>query len=332
MNSRIDFFGIGAARCGTTWLHECLKEHPGINLPTKKEQHFFDNDAAYRKGIEYYERNFIDTDGKLVQGEITPRYLLYGNALLRIRQHYPEAKIIVILRDPVERAFSQYKYFRFNKKKEDKKDFLTALESDFREDYIGKSLYYPQLKRVYEIFDRQKVLVIFTADISRDPSGLIRRVYEFLGVSTDYSPRYIDKKINSSQDGYFDPPVFWARFNKLLAYRTREVGGEVYTRSLINNRVLDYLLKSRLVVYAVNRINQLLDRLFASREKIRLDRHAKDAVFTKYFREDTQQLEQLLGISLAHWKPADNGGTGRTVSTASPRPAAVATRTGQGMP
>ena len=302
MKRKIDFFGIGAARCGTTWLHECLREHPGIYLPKKKEQHFFDNDASYSRGIDAYESNFADHDSGLVQGEITPRYLLYENALRRIKQHYPDAKIIIILREPVDRAFSQYKYFRFNKKKEDKKDFLAALESDFHEDYIGKSLYYPQLTRVYRIFDPQQVLVIFTSDISENPSGLIRQVYGFLGVSTDYSPAYIDRKINSSQDGYFDPPVFWARFNKLLSYRTRSVGGRIYTRSLVNNRALNYLLTSRLVNYAVNRINRVLDRCLTSRQKISLEKDVRDAVFEKYFSEDTQQLEQLLGISLEHWK------------------------------
>jgi hypothetical protein len=301
MSFTIDFIGIGAARCGTTWLYECLKEHPEIFLPEKKELHFFDDDANYNKGITFYESYFNGNTSSLIQGEITPRYLLYKDSISRIKSHYPDVKLIISLRDPVERAFSQYKYFRFNKKKEDNKDFHEALNGDFREDYIEKSLYYENLQHVYDNFDKDNVLVIFTSDIGQRPDSLVKQVYGFLGVNTDYSPIYIHEKINSSQNGFYDPPVFWARFNKMIYLKTREVSGRVRSESPVKNKILNKFISSRLVIFTADKINKLLDRYLNSRHKIHLDKSVKKAIFEKHFKKDTQKLENLLDISLEHW-------------------------------
>lgn len=282
-------------------MYECLKEHPEIFLPEKKELHFFDDDENYNKGITFYESYFNGNISSLIQGEITPRYLLYKDSISRIKSHYPDVKLIISLRDPVERAFSQYKYFRFNKKKEDNKDFQEALNGDFREDYIEKSLYYENLQHVYDNFDKDNVLVIFTSDIGQRPDSLVKQVYGFLGVNTDYSPIYIHEKINSSQNGFYDPPVFWARLNKMIYLKTREVSGRVHSESPVKNKILNKFISSRLVIFTVDKINKLLDRYLNSRHKIHLDKSIKKAIFEKHFKKDTQKLENLLGISLEHW-------------------------------
>ena len=102
-----DFICIGVQRAGTTWLYECLKEHPEIFVPETKELHFFNDN--YEKGMTFYSDFFNDANStKQVIGELTPNYYHDFTALERISQSLPNVKIIFILREPVARAYSHY--------------------------------------------------------------------------------------------------------------------------------------------------------------------------------------------------------------------------------
>jgi hypothetical protein len=103
-----DFVGIGAQRCGTTWLYEMLKSHPQIRMSTEKELNFFN--VNYHRGIEWYQKFFIGTPSHMICGEYSPRYLANKNTPKRIKQTIPGAKLLVSLRNPVEQVFSRYNY------------------------------------------------------------------------------------------------------------------------------------------------------------------------------------------------------------------------------
>ena len=162
---QLDFIGIGTARSGTTWLYNCLRKHPDIFMPTKKELHFFDCDKQFSKGINYYNNYFVDRKNELIQGEFTPRYILYKESLLRIKNLYPGVKIIISLRDPVDRAWSQYNFFKYNKKKEPSDNFKLALNAFYKEDYLEKSLYHKQLVNVFDLFPKKNIHIIIADEI-----------------------------------------------------------------------------------------------------------------------------------------------------------------------
>jgi len=106
-----DFFIIGAAKAGTTSIHSILSQHPGVFMPDKKEPEFFARDELYAQGIEVYSELFADAEADQILGEASTIYSLrrfFPNTAKRIAQHCPHAKIIYILRDPVERAYSYY--------------------------------------------------------------------------------------------------------------------------------------------------------------------------------------------------------------------------------
>lgn len=106
-----NFLIVGAQKCGTTSLHEYLYQHPQIYLPEGKETKFFAEDARYSKGITYYEDVCFSTySGESAVGEVDPDYMYFEQALERIAEHLDlrTTKLIFVLRNPVDRAFSHY--------------------------------------------------------------------------------------------------------------------------------------------------------------------------------------------------------------------------------
>ena len=105
-----DFLGVGTQKGGTTYLYELLKRHPQVFLAEPKEQHFFS--LHWQRGADWYRRQFASAAESQICGEITPYYLFHPEAPARIQSLLPNVKLIVLLRDPVERALSQYFHSR----------------------------------------------------------------------------------------------------------------------------------------------------------------------------------------------------------------------------
>jgi len=184
------FICVGAQRAGTTWLYHCLKEHPEIYMPAHKELRFFNYN--YDEGIESYSRNFDDAGEREVIGEITPDYYRQQYALLRIKEHIPEVKLIFILRNPIDRAFSQYQLYCGTEYK----------EMSFRETYsthpdlIDWGKYGEHLEFIYQHFPKENVLVIEYDLLKGAPEEFLRQVFEFLNVSQDFKPTNLTKTYN----------------------------------------------------------------------------------------------------------------------------------------
>jgi Sulfotransferase domain len=104
----VDFVGVGAQRSGTSWLYACLYEHPGICAPIK-ELHFFSRERNYERGLDWYLGHFDRCPPGAVRGEFSTSYLYAPEAAGRIRAAFPEVRIMMSLRNPVARAYSQYR-------------------------------------------------------------------------------------------------------------------------------------------------------------------------------------------------------------------------------
>lgn len=100
-----DFLGLGAQKCGSTWLYYMLRKHPGLYVPPVKELHFWDQNRAH--GLDWYRAQFADAPEGAKTGEVTPAYaILPPQAVAEVRREFPEARLVYLMRNPVERAWS----------------------------------------------------------------------------------------------------------------------------------------------------------------------------------------------------------------------------------
>ncbi|MDB9526425.1 sulfotransferase domain-containing protein [Oscillatoria sp. CS-180] len=176
-NSLPTFLGIGAMRCGTTWLDTMLRSHPEIYLPTRrKEVHFFDK--YYERGLDWYT-SFFSGDELLAYssvGEITPAYLHVPEAPERIKQLLPTCKFIAILRNPAERAYSHYGFYLRNYA--EKRDFRTFIQQE--QEAFSKGLYGQQIERYLQHFSLDQFLLLLYEDVAEDPTNILKAIAHFL--------------------------------------------------------------------------------------------------------------------------------------------------------
>jgi hypothetical protein len=226
-----NFFIVGAARAGTTSLYSYLAQHPQIFVSSLKEPHFFSGvepRPEERHLIKCVTREpeylalFYGGDAFLARGEASTSYLWSEKAPVLIKQHIPEARIIVLLRDPVERAYSHY--LLDIREGRLRRPFFQALMEDFESSskgwftsnlYVELGFYYQQVERYYRVFQPNNILILMFQDLINDPSQVLFQVTSFLGVDPKYVP-YIDTE--SAHNLYAAPRnqlaqrmLFWGR-------------------------------------------------------------------------------------------------------------------------
>lgn len=188
----INFIGIGAQKSGTSWAYACLYEHPEICAPIK-EIHFFSR-PRFSEGKNWYESHFKNCDVKKLKGEFSTSYLYSKEAPERIKEMYPEVKLIAILRNPVKRAISHYGNAI---KSGEISESVTFDEFSISEPSVkDQGLYSQQLSRYYELFPKYQVLVLIYEDIKKDPQAFMSQIYRFLGVSDTFMPSMLNSEIN----------------------------------------------------------------------------------------------------------------------------------------
>ncbi len=200
-----NFFIIGAAKAGTTSLYESLRMHPEVYAGQVKEPHFFSNDLQYEKGVEYYVNTYYKSADKYkARGDATPHYLFYEKAARRLSHLLPEShqRFIVILRNPIDRAYSLY----WNMVHEGYENlaFEQALEAEPRRDlndedtrygrvhfqYVASGMYAKQLRAYFEYFSKDKFLILFHEDLVEKHDETLLSVFRFLNIeeSVDLGP------------------------------------------------------------------------------------------------------------------------------------------------
>ena len=165
-DNKPDFIGIGVEKAGTTWIHYNLKTHPEICMISRKkfkEIYFFNESHQYSKGIEYYRSLYNRCPKNKVKGEFTAGYLSSPQTPFLIYKHFPNVKLIVCLRNPIERAYSHYKYdMELKGFYNIYKSFEEAIKKNLS--FLKLSFYYKQLKKYYDLFPNKNILVLFFED------------------------------------------------------------------------------------------------------------------------------------------------------------------------
>jgi hypothetical protein len=209
--ARPDYIIAGAGKCGTTTLHAYLCGHPSVREPLGKEIHYFDHN--YGLGEEWYRAHFpfAPSNRAWMTGEATPYYLSHPLAAGRIAADLPEVKVVVLLRDPVERAYSQYQMARNEYGCEDL-SFEAALaveeqrlrgerqrlerEPSYRShahlfySYKERGRYAEQLEVWFESLGRDQILVLRSEEFFADPGGRFSHLLDFLGLPAWAPPSF----------------------------------------------------------------------------------------------------------------------------------------------
>ncbi|WP_041527702.1 sulfotransferase domain-containing protein [Paracoccus aminophilus] len=186
----LDFAIIGIQKGGTTALHRFLSSHPQIFLPEPKELHFFNSDGATDWAVPDYrklEAHFAKVPREARKGEATPAYIFHPHALSRLRAYNPAAKLITVLRDPVERAYSHWRMERT--RQAETLDFPEAIragrlrvaENPARFSYVERGFYAAQIERLLALFPAEQCLFLTTDDLKTDHIPTLSRVWRFLG-------------------------------------------------------------------------------------------------------------------------------------------------------
>jgi hypothetical protein len=199
---KVAFIIAGVQKAGTTALFDYLGEEPGLSLSAEKEVHFFDDEARDWTAPDYgaYHAQFAPDDGRL-RGEATPIYLYWPRSLERIGAYNPAMRLIVMLRDPVDRAWSHWKmeYARGVETRpfawcirEGRQRLFNAEAGPWGFDremsYVERGFYGEQLERLFGLFPRDQVLILKCADLRADPGAVLRQVRAFLGLPKGAAP------------------------------------------------------------------------------------------------------------------------------------------------
>ncbi len=267
----VDFIGIGAQKSGTSWVYACLYEHPEICAPVK-ELHFFSR-PRYEEGIAVYAHNFRSCGTNKKVGEYSTSYLYSDEAAERIATHYPEVRLIAVLRNPMERAYSQYR--NAIKAGEITTDTSYQAYLDAVPSCIAQGQYAKQLEHYYKYFTEEQILVLIYEDIAKDPQTFMSKIYTHLGVASDFSPPSLHSQINVARA----PKQVWI---DRLMHRTAETLRQIGLDRLVHR------IKRSGVTDTIRAVNT---------KETKLTSPAVDT--SRYFSEDMAKLSNLLGRDFA---------------------------------
>jgi sulfotransferase family protein len=195
-----NFLIIGALRSGTTSLARYLGAHPDVFMASQKEVRYFDR--HFERGLDWYRRQFSKATTQSAVGEGTPAYMYEEVAISRMEAIVPDARLIAILRNPVDRAYSHYWLNRA--RGSETLEFAAALEAEEsrlgrdgpRYAYAGQGSYLRYLQRVCDHFPRASLFTVVFEDLRNDPAQTYRSVCRFLDIDAGFLPENLGRPMN----------------------------------------------------------------------------------------------------------------------------------------
>lgn len=272
------FIICGAPKAGTTSIYNYLNQHPEVCMSIPKETGFFFEN--YEKGIEWFSETYFNhsNDQKAI-GEASAGNMLHKNVAERIYSHIPEAKIIMILRDPVDRLFSHFNFDIGIGHLPPNSSFSTFIcneENNWRQIMLDLGMYYKQIKRYMHFFPTDQIKIYFYEELKEKPEWLIRDLYQFIGVDISFKPNLI-RQHNVT---IYPSPIY-----KIL-YPLWHFLKKTSSASLLK---LTYKYREK-----------LRKEIFKGKKQ---DLIVKDKEYlSTIYSESNKKLSQLLNKDLSHWK------------------------------
>ena len=282
MKNLPNFLIIGAHKAGTTSLYYYLKSHPQIFMPELKEARFFSFDPENLDHIKKvpkifpittlseYMDLFSQVKDEIAIGEASPEYLNSDYAAKKIFEIIPNIKLIVSLRNPVDRAYSQflmaYRAGEISKLKID--------EYRFDYDRARKGFYYPRLKKYFDIFGENQIKIILFDDLIQDTDIIVKEIYKFLDVSTSFTP------------------------DLSTVYNRGGITKSKIIRKLSNNKNLNNFIKTHMPSSLISTLKNVKKGNIKKAQPLTVE-HRIEAI--KLVKEDIHKVEDLIQRDLSHW-------------------------------
>ncbi|MBD3759544.1 sulfotransferase domain-containing protein [Rhizorhabdus sp.] len=242
---RLGFLVAGVQKGGTSALFEYLRELPGLQLPAVKEAHFFDDETIDWAAPDYHAYHGLFADDERLRGEATPIYIYWPNSLERIARYNPKMKIILLFRDPIERAWSHWK-MEYAKRKEThpfawciREGRARLMDGDRSApghhrvfSYVERGFYGQQVERLFQLFPREQCILLRSEELNAAPSRAVGQICRFLGLPSpgDIRPRTVhaaraaaypsrlEERDRALLSSLYRPDL--ARFEKLTGWNT----------------------------------------------------------------------------------------------------------------
>jgi Sulfotransferase domain len=295
-----NFFIAGGARCGSTSLENYCRAHPQVFMSSIKEPNYFSYGSgrvpfagpgrarAYScsvRDIHRYRALFREAGTASAIGEASINYLLHPEACSAMHREIPGAKLIFILRQPVDRAWSSFQYSRCHGT-EKETDFLSAWQDDQRRRKAGywsclhrhKSLYGQHLKVWFDTFPCEQIKVILFEDFKADTAAVMRDVFSFLDIDANFVP---DTSVVHNRSGVIANPAL-----RLLWHRTAPLRAAIVP-------IMPMKWRGRM-------FRLVASQPVASNSRPKLPDELK-ATLTEELRDDILALQQLTGHDLSGW-------------------------------
>jgi hypothetical protein len=291
-----NFLLVGAMRSGTTSLFDFLRSHPQVVVALTKETHFFD--VNFDRGLHWYTSQFIPREGAHAFGEASQTYMYDGAAAHRMAEAVPDAKLVAILRDPADRAYSHYWLKRshgretlgFREALAAEQDRIDggSLRDRFAYSYVDRGRYVYQLRRLASLFPRTRIHVLLLDDLRGDASETLARLNRFLGIEDVPISPGSDRPVNAFQEFR---SLRMRRFTNRLKRRPGSAAS--------------------FAVSVLGRLNR--------RRSHYPPMHPDDREHLgELFRQDNERLAQWLGRDLGAWTGMRPSGSPRAGTTESP--------------
>lgn len=293
-----NFIIAGFPKCGTTSLHHYLSEHPQIFMPSQKELHFFTyeilsklkngpKDGAVKKTQIQDSKKYLDfyrnVKNEIAVGDASPSYINYPNQFIKIKEYLEDPKFIIVLRDPINRAYSNYLHL-----KREQRETLTFKEAVNRENkrikdkysdfwyYKFNSTYYDKILKAKETF--KEVLIITSEELNENHEATMKKVYKFLDVDCNFITK---RKSN--------------RFNKGGYYKKNLFTKIIFQPSKFKNLIKRFIKPTPSLKILLARV--------ASVFRAKTEEIDEETVLylTKHFKEEVKKLKSL-NINTSNWR------------------------------
>lgn len=278
----VDFIGLGAQKAGTSWVYACLYEHPEICTP-QKEIHFFSRER-FSKGQDWYESQFKRCKEGLKRGEFSTSYLYTPGTAKKIAEMYPQTKLIAIVRNPMHRAYSQFR----NAIKAGEIDKETTFSSYIKHasSALAQGKYAEQLSEYYQYYSSLQLLVMVYEDSKEDPLGYIQQIYRHIGVDDTYVPKMLKEFVNVERTPRF------VRLERLM-HGIAELGRKIGLDKIV------WMVKRSGITNLIRKVNTEKDSESnpAEDKGKPIDSEVKEQM-KEYFKEDTRRLSGLVERNL----------------------------------
>lgn len=284
-----NFLCIGAPKAGTTTLQDILIQHPDIFLPLEKELHYFDFPVNFLKGIDWYSSHFAQETPFIAKGEITPAYLYYKEIPQKIEEVLGQnIKFIVMLRNPADRAYSEYLH---NHRRVLIPDlpFEEAIQLEFKRiessvfekrffSFISRGFYSIYIARFLERFPLKNFKFVITeTDLNNNIEKTVNEIFEFLEVP--------EKKINLK-----------------LKSNSANVPKSLFLNKIISSQ--NVILKNLIPSFKFRKKIRTLAGKLNSKDNVKppkLDSDLRKKLIKEYYFEDIQKLERMISKDLSVW-------------------------------